>query len=194
LSVQVALPSGPKGRTLAAGLTALVAIVAWLGVAAPVLDWYADRDETLHRQRTLAYRMSALVETLPALRDAAAEAAENGRQPGVLLAGATDPLAAAALQQKLDELAGAAGVRIGSEEILPAQAAGDFRAIAVRVTLTAPWRAVVALLQAMAKADVPMMADEVQLRAPPANTKDPDLPIDARFTVTAYRTAGAEAR
>jgi hypothetical protein len=62
------------------------------------------------------------------------------------------------------------------------------------VTLTAPWRALVALLDAMAKADVPMMPDEVQLRGPPANTIDSDLPVDARFTVTAYRAAGAEAR
>jgi general secretion pathway protein M len=190
----VTLPSGPKGRFLALGITIVVLAAAWLGVVAPALDWYADREEVLGRQRALAHRMSALVETLPSLRDAAAEAAENARQPGVLLAGANDSLAAAALQQKLDELASTAGVRIGSEEILPAQAAGDFRAIAVRVTLTAPWRAVVALLQAMATADVPMMADEMQLRGPPGNAKDTDLPIDASFTVTAYRAAGAEAR
>jgi hypothetical protein len=190
----IALPSGPKGRSLALGLTILVALVAWLGVLAPMLDWYADRAETLHRHHAVLRRMTALVETLPVLRATAAEAAENGRQPGVLLAGTTDPLAAAALQRKLDELAGASGVRIGSEEILPPQAAGDFRAIAVRVTLTAPWRAFVALLEAMARADVPMMADELQLRGPPANAKVPELPVDARFTVTAYRAAGAEAR
>ncbi len=132
-----------------------------------------------------------LVDTLPAMRRQAASAADTGRQPGTLLAGATDALAAAKLQQTLDELAAAAGVRIGSQEILPVQADGEFRAIAVRVTLNAPWRAVVALLQAMAKADVPMMADEMQLRGPPTNTHDPNLPVDASFTVTAYRAAGS---
>jgi general secretion pathway protein M len=190
----VALPSGPKGRALAVGLAMLAIVIAWLGLVAPLLDWYADREEVLRRQRALAHRMSAMVETLPALRDAATEAAESGRQPGTLLAGATDALAAATLQQKLDELATASGVRIGSEEILPVQATGDFRAIAVRVTLTAPWRAVVALLEGMAKADVPMMADEMQLRGPAANSRDTDQPVDANFTVTAYRAAGAEAR
>jgi general secretion pathway protein M len=190
----IALPSGPKGRALAVGLTVLAIVMAWLGLVAPLLDWYADREEVLRRQRALAHRMSAMVETLPALRDAATEAAESGRQPGTLLAGATDALAAATLQQKLDELATASGVRIGSEEILPVQATGDFRAIAVRVTLTAPWRAVVALLEGMAKADVPMMADEMQLRGPAANSHDTDQPVDANFTVTAYRAAGAEAR
>jgi len=182
----VVLPSGPKGQSLALGLTLVLAALVWLGAVAPALDWFADRQETLRRQRALAYRMSELVRTLPALR--AAVAAQGGQQPGALL------LAAAALQQRLDELATASGVRIGSEEILPAQAEGDFRAIAVRVTLAAPWRSVVALLQAMAKADVPMMPDDMQLRGPPRNAADASLPIDARFTVTAYRAAAAEAR
>lgn len=186
--------SGRKGQALALALTLLLAAIAWLGVVAPLANWYADRAERLRRQMALAHRMAALVETLPALRDAAGRAAESGHQPGALLAGATDPLAAALLQQKLDAMATAAGVRIGSEEILPAQAAGEFRAIAVRVTLTAPWRAVVALLEAMATADVPMMADELQLRGPPRGAKDPELPIEANLTVVAYRAAGTDAR
>jgi general secretion pathway protein M len=185
----LALPHGPRGQLLALGITAVALAVVWLGVIAPVLDWQADRTETLRRQRAMAHRMAALVETLPALRAAAADATDRGRQPGKLLDGATDALAAAKLQQSLDELAAASGVRIGSEEILPVQAAGDFRAIAVRLTLTAPWPSVVALLEAMAKADVPMMADEMQLRGPPGTSREPGLPVSASFTVTAYRSA-----
>jgi hypothetical protein len=186
-----ALPHGTRGQALALGLTLVALVLFWLGMVAPVLDWYADRAETLRRQQAMAHRMAALVETLPALRQAATAATDSGRQPGALLAGATDALAAAKLQQALDELAAAAGVRIGSQEILPAQAAGDFRAIAVRVTLHAPWRSLVALLEAMARADVPMMADEMQLRGPLGNARDPALPVDASFTVTAYRTGTA---
>ncbi len=188
------LPDGRKGQALALALTGLAAAVAWFGVVAPALDWYADRDASLRRALAMRHRMAALVETLPALRAAAEDAAETGVQPGALLAGATDPLAAAALQQKLDELAAAAGVRIGSEEILPARADGDFRAIAVRVTLTAPWRAFVGLLVAIAKSDVPMATDELQVRGPPGSTRDPDLPVDATFTATAYRAAKADGR
>jgi hypothetical protein len=192
--MSLTLPHGPKGQAMALGLTLFVALIAWLGVLAPALDWYADRQDTLRRERAMASRMAALIETLPALRDAASEARESGRQPGALLAGATDALAAAVLQQKLDGLASAAGVRIGREEILPAQAEGEFRAISVRVTLTAPWRAVVALFRSMATAEVPMAADEMQLRGPPANSNDPELPVDAAFTVTAFRAAKADGR
>jgi hypothetical protein len=189
--VALALPHGPRGQALALAMAMVALALAWFGIAGPVLDWQADRAETLRRQQALAHRMAMLVETLPSLREAASHATDSGRRPGALLAGTTDALAAARLQQTLDELAAASGVRIGSEEILPVQAEGEFRAIAVRVTLTAPWRSVVALLQAMAKAEVPMMADEMQLRAPPGNTHDPNLPVAASFTVTAYRAAAS---
>jgi general secretion pathway protein M len=189
-----ALPTGPKGQALALGLTLLAVVAIWLGVVAPLLDWQADRDETLRREVALARRMTALVETLPALRDAAAEAAGSASKPGALLAGGTDALAAATLQQKLDELATGSGVRIGSEEILPPRADGDYRAVIVRVTLTAPFRGLIALLEAMARAEVPLEADDMRLRGPPVNGRDLDLPIDASFTVSAYRAAGAEAR
>ena len=189
-----ALPHGWTGQALALALTVFAGLAVWLGVIAPAADWFADREDTLRRERAMAVRMAALIETLPALRDAALAATETGRQPNALLAGATDALAAAVLQQKLDELASAAGVRIGREEILPARAEDDFRAISVRVSLTAPWRAVVALFQGMATASVPMAADDMQLRGPSANLNDPALPVDAAFTVTAFRAARAEGR
>ena len=108
-----------------------------------------------------------------------------------LLTGASDTVAAATLQQRIDELAAAAGVRLASEEILPAQAAGDLRAITVRVTVSGPWKAFVNLLLALGQAEIPMIADEVQLRAPTATQKTPDvLLVDGSLTVTSYRAAG----
>lgn len=194
MSLAASAPSGLAGRALALVLTASVLLVAWAGIVAPVLDWYADRTETLRRQDALAQRMAALVDRLPALQQAAEGTGQAaGPAPETLLPGATDSLAAASLQQRLDELAAAAGARIGSEEILPARPAGDFRAIAVRVTLTAPWKSVIGLLQAMGNAEMPMMADDMQLRGPiaAASARDPDQPIDATFTVSAYRLAPA---
>jgi hypothetical protein len=185
-----AKPSGPAGRALALALTLSALLVAWAGVVAPAFDWFANRQDTLRRQTALAQRMAALVDRLPALREQAAGAGQAaGPAPDALLAGATDSLAAASLQQQLDALATAAGVRIGSEEIMPPRAAGDFRAISVRVTLTAPWKSVIGLLLAMGKAEVPMVADDIQLRGPVAagTAGDPDPPIDATFTVAAYR-------
>jgi hypothetical protein len=189
VSSAAALPTGRRGQALAVGVTLLAAAAAWSGIAAPLLDEWQDRAERLRRQQALEQRMEALAATLPVLREQAAGAVAAGRQSGAMLPGSSDPLAAAALQQALDAQAAASGVRIASEEILPPQAAGAFRAIAVRVTATAPYGSLVALLLALAQAKIPMIADDIALRGPPANVRDDGLPVTANFTVTAYRPA-----
>ena len=108
--------------------------------------------------------------------------------------GASDPLAAAFLQQRIEELATKAGVRVGSEEILPGQAERDLRAISVRLTMTGPFRSVVALLLALAQNETPMVVDELLMRGPPGKTDAEDLPVDANLTVTAYRSAKADTK
>ncbi len=183
----MSLPEGPRGRLLAVGLLIAALGLAWLGVAQPLLDWHADRLAELDRQSALLRRMQALAAALPSLRQAAEAARQGTDQASAALEGATDPVAAATLQQSRDELAGGAGVRIGSVETLPAEAVGAWQAITVRVTVTAPWPPLVGLLQAIAGAPVAMKVDALQLRPPPRNSRGAEWPIDAAFTVTAWR-------
>jgi hypothetical protein len=194
------MPTGGRGQLLALGLALLAAVAIWLGAITPLLGWYGDRAEVLRRQRAIAHRMASLVETLPALRRQAAAAdgaaprsgGANADASAALLTGANDPVAAASLQQRIEELATQAGVRVGSEEILPGQAEGDLRAIAVRLTLTAPFRSLVALLLALSRSETPMVVDELLLRGPPGKPGDDDLPVDVSMTVTAYRSPKAD--
>jgi general secretion pathway protein M len=207
------LPTGSRGRALALALTGLAAVSVWLGVLAPIRDWYDDRAEQLGRQAAMARRMTSLVDGLPALREAASrlygggvppagsgpDAAPNamptgGPPTGGLLTGATDPLAAASLQQRIDEVASIAGVRVGSEEILPAQTDGDLRAISVRLTMSAPYRSLVAFLLGLARSGTTMVVDELLMRGSPGRTSGEEPPIDTSLTVTSYRLAKAEAR
>jgi general secretion pathway protein M len=196
----LALPTGPRGQMLALGMALLAAVVVWLGAIAPLRGWYDDRAELLRRQRAIAHRMASLVETLPALRrqvttvDSAAisSGGASNDTSAVLLTGANDPVAAASLQQRIEELAMRAGVRVGSEEILPAQTEGDLRAIAVRLTLTAPYHSLVGLLLALSRSETPMVVDDLLLRGPSGRPGDDDLPIDVSMTVTSYRAAKAE--
>ena len=194
----LALPSGPRGQMLALAMALLIAVVVWLGTVTPLWGWYDDRAELLRRQRAIAHRMTSLVETLPALQRQVA-AVENAATGGanndtsvVLLTGANDPVAAASLQQSIEELATRAGVRVGSEEILPGQTEGDLRAIAVRLTLTAPFHSLVGLLLALSRSETPMVVDDLLLRGPPGRPGDDDLPVDVSMTVTSYRAAKAE--
>jgi general secretion pathway protein M len=195
----LALPGGPRGQLLALAMALLAAVVVWLGAIAPLWGWYDDRAELLRRQRAIAHRMASLVETLPALRrqvatvdSVATGGGANNDTSAVLLTGANDPVAAASLQQSIEELATRAGVRVGSEEILPGQTEGDLRAIAVRLTLTAPFHSLVGLLLALSRSETPMVVDDLLLRGPPGRPGDEDLPIDVSMTVTSYRAAKAE--
>ncbi len=187
----MALPTGRRGQLLALAMTVFVLGCVWIGAVAPALSWFHDRAETLRRQQAVALRMESLARTLPVLRQRAASAVSDDRRNGGVLPGSSDALAAAALQQRLDEMAGAAGVRIGSQEILPSAAAGEFRTVAVRITTHAPWNAVVALLLGMAQSETPMVVDELSLRGPPASNAEKTLPVDVSFTVTAFRDPAA---
>lgn len=194
----LALPTGMQGRALALGLTVLAAAAAWTGIASPVGEWHQDRAELLRRQQALARRMAALVETLPALRrqaeDAAPGNAVDGQAGPALLSGDTYALAAASLQQQIEELAAREGVRIGSQEIMPGQQEGDLGTVTVRLMTTAPFRSFVALLLALTRSDTLMIADDVQMRVLAGAARALDGPIEASLTVTSYRVAKADAR
>ena len=187
-----ALPTGARGRILALGLALLAALAVWLGVVAPVLDWYESRQETLHRQQAIGRRMAALVQTLPRLQaDADAAAARGAARREALLDGATDAVAAAGLQQRLDEMAGRAGLRIGSAEVMPPEPAGAFHAIALRLSISAPWPALVGLLQAIAAAETPLLVENLQIRSLVQNPNDSNSPIEVTFSVIGYRAGSA---
>jgi len=190
------LPSGGRGQVLALAILAMAVLSVWVLIVSPARDWYDDRAESIERRHAMARRMAALAETLPALRrDAelsggAKDGGPDRLAPPPLLPGASDALAAASLQQRIEELAGAAGVRISTQEILPARQDGDMRAIAVRLGVTAPFSSLVALLSALTRSDVPLVVDEAQLRALPPTSQDTGQPVNATLAIVSFRMAG----
>lgn len=200
------LPRGGRGQALALGVAVLGAAFVWAAAIDPALRWYHIRAEQLDRRNAVARRMAVLVESLPALRKEAEDAARGGAEargadgngpegagpaPAALLPGTSDALAAASLQQRIDEIAEQAGVRVTSQEILPPQPAGDLRAIPVRLTISAPYAPLAGLLLGFARSDTPMIASDIALRAQGARNRDGDPAVDVTLTVTAYRPAKA---
>jgi hypothetical protein len=186
--MRTALPDGARGRALAMGITLAALALLWFGLVAPLVAWHADQQDALERQAVLRDRMRGLAATVPALRRDLEAAGSAPGHAEAALEGAGDAVAAANLQQTLDELAKAAEVRIGSSETLPTEPAGAWQAITVRVTLTAPWPPLVRLLQSIAASPTTMVVDNMQLRPPPRDTKDRLRPIDASFSVTGWRS------
>jgi general secretion pathway protein M len=186
-----ALPSGPRGRALAAGLCVLVVAIAWLAVVSPLVAWYAEGGIRLERDEVLLGRMESLADAVPALRRQATQAPAAQAPQAALLAGATDAIAGAALQERVSAMAAQAGATLSSTEALPGEADGAYRRISLHVALTAPWPQLVHLIEAIETSPTGMLLNDLQLRSPPAVPGGPAPPLDAGFTVIAFRAAGA---
>jgi general secretion pathway protein M len=180
------LPDGRRGQILAVALTVTVLVALWLGIAAPLIDWHGAEAEALAQRQALLRHMQALVATLPALEHA--PAATKSAAPA-LLSGTTDALAAAAMQSAVQAMAARSGVELASMETLPAEPRGAYRRISLRVSLTAPWPAVIELLRAADQGQPRMLVDDVQLRVDPAPDRGAAAPIGASFTLLAFRAA-----
>src|SRR5262249_29681435 len=72
--------------------------------------------------------------------------------------------AAAAMQSAVQAMAARSGVELASMETLPAEARGAYRRIGLRVSLTAPWPALIDLLRTAGQGQPGMLVDDVQLR------------------------------
>jgi general secretion pathway protein M len=183
------LPTGQRGQILAGGLLVLAAAFVWLGVVSPLAAFYADRADRLDALRARAAREAALIEALPALR---AEAQTAARTPArAVLAGNTDAIAGATLQEQVQGMASAASAQLTSIETLPAEQVGAYRRIGVRVELSAQLAVAVALLRAIEEAQPSMLVDDIRLTATPVGPQNTQLPLDAAFTVYAFRVGTA---
>ena len=180
-------PTGRAGRALAASLTLLALVLLWLGVVAPGLAWYTERAERLAGRTALAARMQALADTLPALRQEAARLTAAGPAEQALLGGATDAIAGATLQEAVQDLATRAGVTVSSAEMLPAEPAGRYRRIGLKVTLSAPWPSTTALLAAIAQAVPQMMVADLAMQRSVGVGAAESRPVQAAFTVFAMQ-------
>ena len=184
-----ALPTGASGRWAALGLLAAVLAAAWLGAAAPLLDWYRDRAETLEQRATLARRMAQVAASLPELERAAQADRTAGPQADAVLTQPSDAVAAAAVLQAVQDMAARAGAPLSSTETLPAEAVGAYRRLRLRIVLSAPLPAVAGLLQALDQARPRMLVDDLQLRAAPVLAGRGSPPLDASMLVMSFRRA-----
>jgi general secretion pathway protein M len=189
----LALPEGPRGRALALGLTAVVLAVLWLAAGAPLLDAYADRADAIERRAALAARMEAIAASLPELQRAATEQSADTTPADATLEGATDALAGASLQSRVEAMSNSTGGHLTSTEALPAEQVGAYRRIALRVTVDATWPVLIRMMQTIERATPRMFVDDLQVHAQPAPEKVHEPPLDISFTVLAFRAAAADA-
>ena len=158
------LPTGWPGRGLALGLLLVVLAMVYLVVAAPLLDVYAEREAVFANRRGLLTKLSAVAAELPALNLRVTELQSAVDSHQLALPGASDAIASAALQGRIERDAAAAGMTIGSTEILPAQSEGDYRRIGLRLLLSGPYENLIKLVASLETATPPLVIDNLQIR------------------------------
>jgi general secretion pathway protein M len=131
--------------------------------------------------------MATVAETLPRIRQ---EAEAGGGAPPALLEGASDSIAGASLQGQVQEMASRAGLTLASAELLPAEAAGRYRRVSLRLSVSGSWPALVGLLQALEEGTPRMLVDELQVQNAPSIAPGAGRPVSASLTVLAFRAGG----
>jgi hypothetical protein len=132
-------------------LAVLTLAVLWLGIMSPVIGFYDTRADRLDELRARVARETALIAALPQLRAEAAAAAKAPQR--AVLAGNSDAIAGATLQEQVQSMASGVVAQLTSIETLPAEQVGAYRRIGVHVELAAQLSVVIQLLRATEHAD-----------------------------------------
>lgn len=185
-----ALSTGTRGRLLAVGVTLIGVAVLWIGVAAPLLEWNRDLADRRLGREALAQRMATLVDSLPTLKRQMATTTPADLPVRATIDGATDALAAAALQELLQDMGRKVGVTLRSVEALPAEQVGQYRRIGLRVSIDGTWSTLIPLLKAIEQASPRMLVDDLQLQRG-AVLVGTDATISTSFAVFGFRDAPA---
>jgi Tfp pilus assembly protein PilO len=179
------LPDGWRGQLLAMAVNLVVLAVVWTVIVAPLLDWYADRAQTLDERHAVARRIAEEAATLPALQAQAPREDAAGPAPNAMLEGDSDAIAGAALQLLVRQMAAGSGVSLNSVEVLPAEALDGYRRIGLRVALAGRWAELAHMMASIEQAAPRMLLDDVRIHGAPL--RNAALPMDASFTVLAFR-------
>ncbi|HEY3912674.1 MAG TPA: type II secretion system protein GspM [Stellaceae bacterium] len=186
------MPTGRPGRLVALGLAVVVLGGFYFVAVAPLLDLYAQRQERLEDGRMLLPRLQSTAAEVPELRARVAGLRAAARTRKVTLDGASDAIASANLQSRIDGFATSIGATIGSTESLPPEARDGYRRIGLRFALSGPYETLVKLLAKLEEATPPLIVDNLQIHGV---LRRPGLPegggaeadLDAGFDVYGFR-------
>jgi general secretion pathway protein M len=160
----------------------------YLSVISPLLGLYAERAEVLENRRMLLPRLRATADELPALRARVEQLRAAAGTHKITLEGASDAIAAATLQSRIEELATSAGATIGSTESLPAEARSGYRRIGLRYVLSGSYETLVKFLAKLESATPPLVIDNLHIHGVLRRPGTPSAAgLDAGLDVYAFR-------
>ncbi len=168
----------------------------YLLVVVPLREFYLDREAALEDRQMLVPRLEAASREVPALRARLAELRSAASTSKITLDGASDAIAAANLESRIEEIASSLGTTLGSTEGLPAENRGGYRRIGVRIAVSGEYEALVKLVGALETASPPLVVDNLHIRNVFRPTGMPGAgtgKLDAAFEVYGFRSTDAPA-
>ena len=182
------MPTGRRGQLLALSLLLVALGGVYLLIVSPLLGLYAERAAVLENRRMLVPRLRAAADELPSLRARVEQLRAAAGTRKITLEGASDAIASATLQSRIEELASSAGATIGSTESLPAEARSGYRRIGLRYVLSGSYETLVKFLARLESATPPLVIDNLHIHGV---LRRPGTPVaaglDAGLDVYAYR-------
>ena len=187
--------TGRRGQALALAIGVLALALLWFWFVDPLRSWFEDRNLLLERRLALLYRMRDVAATLPRLRTESA--AKPGETSGaMLLAGTSDAVAAADLQESVQKMAAAVGANLTAVETLPATPSGKWHKVSLRISLNAPWPVLMELLRSIGQSPTRILVDDVHFHSTTGITASTIghpvvLPVQASMVLYGFRAAEA---
>ncbi len=187
------LPTGRRGQVLAVTILVVALGLVWLVIAAPLIEWHGERAEQLANRTREVEHMERLVAQLGELETRASQSAGRDADTERMLPGASDAVAAAALQSLVQERASSAGLTLTSIEIMPADTVGTARRIGLKLSFSAPWATLVPFLASLERASPPLILDDLQIHGSPLPFAQPAAALDTSVDVLGFRPTTGEA-
>jgi|SRR5262245_18379365 len=171
-------------RAAALLLLATVLAAAYVWIVAPIAAAYARTEAAIADTRELVDRYDRLAAARPALEAQLAAIAEKPDTAAYYLTGATDALAAAALQARVTALVEQSGATLLSIQTLATTEERGLRRVAIRLQMTAETSPLVRVLHGLETGIPLLFVDNLEMQGQAALTADPDAePASVPLTV-----------
>jgi hypothetical protein len=158
------LPEGKAGKGAALALLLLVVATFYFAILSPVLAFYDGNAERLEQRRETVRRYQNAANDLPRLREEAKQRRAQSNRPELLLTGASDAIAAAALQSNLKDIIEGEGAKITSASVLTPDVEDNYRRVGVRIAFSGDLELLTTVLLGIEAAHPALIAGNLDVR------------------------------
>ncbi|HEX4193777.1 MAG TPA: type II secretion system protein GspM [Stellaceae bacterium] len=188
--------SPPFQRALAIAILVAIVAVLYYAVAQPLIDTYADDRATIAQRQDALLRYQRAAQELPQRQRALTTLQQQQTKTDGFLEGTSDTLIAAQIQNRVKTSANTARAELKSSQVLPAEADGKLKRIAVRNQISADTAGLLAIFHDLEAQSPALFLDNVTLQVRPIALRDRNNPgngdtIDMQFDVYGYAHGGS---